>query len=102
MKSDEIEKASHEEYQQAMLEMVTKILMCVDGHDALFGMQALMGALANIVIDSAPDAESATRAVMGLSITTVQGVQNAFKMLEDETRMEGEEDATHEVPFRMQ
>lgn len=102
MKTDEIEKATHDEYQQAMIEMVTKILMCVDGHDALFGMQALMGALANIVIDSAPDKESATRAVMGLSITTVQGIQEAFRMMADETHLEGEEGATHEVPFRMQ
>lgn len=102
MKTDEIEKASHEEYQQAMIEMVTKILMCVDGHDALFGMQALMGALANIVIDSAPDKEAATRAVMGLSITTVRGIEHAFEMLSDEERLEGEESATHEVPFRMQ
>lgn len=102
MKTEEIEKATHEEYQQAMIEMVTKILMCVDGHDALFGMQALMGALANIVIDSAPDEESATSAVMGLSISTVHGIKKAFEMMADETHLDGEEGATHEVPFRMQ
>ena len=102
MNTEEVEKATHEEYQQAMIEMVTKILTCVDGHDALFGMQALMGALANVIIDSAPDEESATHALMGLSISAVHGVKKAFEMIADETRLEGEEGATHEVPFRMQ
>ena len=102
MKTDEIEKATHDEYQQAMIEMVTKILTCVDGHDALFGMQALMGALANVIIDAAPDEEAATHALMGLSISAVHGVKKAFTMMADEERLEGEETATHEVPFRMQ
>lgn len=102
MKTEDVENATHEEYQQAMVKMVTEILNCLTGHDTLFGMQALMGALANVVIDTAPDEESATHAVMGLSISTVHGIKKAFQMMNDETHLEGEEGATHEVPFRMQ
>lgn len=102
MKSEEIEHTTDAQYQEAMIEMVKDLLKVLDGHDALFGMQALLGALANVVIDSAPDAKSATHVVMGMAVTTVQGIQRAFDLMEDESRLDGEEDATHEVPFRMQ
>lgn len=102
MKTDEIEKATEEQYQQAMIEMIKSLLEKLDGHDCLFGMQALFGAIANIVMDSAPNSESAKQVVMGMVLTTLQGIQQSFDMMEDEERLEGEEDATHEVPFRMQ
>jgi len=102
MKSEDIENATDAEYQEAMFEMVKSILTVVSGHDVLFGMQALFGAIANVAIDSAPDAESAKTVFMGMAVTTVQGIHNAFEMMDAAERLDGEEDATHDTPHRMQ
>ena len=102
MTAEEIENTTDEEYQQAMIAMVTVLLKELSGHDPLFGMQALLASLANIAIDSAPNAQSAKQVVMGMVITTIQGIQRAFDLMEQEDLLEGEEEATHDVPFRMQ
>lgn len=102
MKTEEIENATDQEYQEAMVVMIKSILEIVSGHDILFGMQALMGALANVVLDTAPNAESATDVVRNLAATTCVGIIRAFDMMEDETHLDGEENATHETPFRTQ
>lgn len=102
MNAEEIENATDEEYQKAMIDKVTIFLKELSGHDPLFAMQALLAALANIVIDSAPNADSAKKVLMGMVITTIQGIQRAFDLMEQEDLLEGEEEATHDVPFRMQ
>lgn len=102
MKTEDIKNCTDEDYQKAMVEMVQSLLEKLNGHDALFGMQALMATLGNVAIDTAPSRNDAVQAIMGLSISTVASINKAYDMMEDEDRLEGEENANHEIPFRLQ